>query len=382
MIENWYKKASDEEGTITSDISAEEMISTHFGDVLKLMNRRCEGFKNEEDRESVYKELISTVDGLLKVIKEIEGEEKERIQEVLNGFKVLANDKFKDLLAKDLAEIKKAKDSPPQEAPIAEETPLDPPMTEPLQEVASFKNNFIKFAKVQNLSEDKDTKKEILEEYSKKICKAIQNCGIEFIAKVNLEDNEICLIDNNANKMLTASFNDKLLLTELSTVGKYSNIYPINSLNFYQRFFKPIIESLGHYFIDDLDTLFLSNKSSLPNMTKSEKISELSGYDMKNKKDNSFELHFCGKPLTWIFKAKKKKDNIKEAQKKVYTEEDFMKGSPIRVKCIDIDLASIYAKIGEVVQVIPCADHIELDINFGRKIVRLTTNQIEKIDEI
>ena len=392
MDNSWYKISSDEEGTINTDISAEEMISSHFGETLKLLNKRCVGFKDEEDRESVYKELVSTVDGILKVLKEIEGEEKIKIQKILDGFKVLANEKFKDLLIKDLEEIKKAKEAegqaPELEAPpMSEEAPAMPPMTEPLQEVASFKNSFMRFASVKNISKDKNVKKEMLEEYSTRICKAIQNCGIEFIAKVDPKNNEICLIDRDANKILIASFNDKLLLTDLSPVGKYSKIYPVSSLKFYQRFFKPIVDSLGHFFIDEFDTLFLSDKSSLPNMSKKEQVSELSGYDTLNKKDTSFELHFCGKPLTWLFKEKKNKLN-KEAQtrtqmqKKIYTEDDFTKGSPIRVKCIDPDLQSIYAKIGEVVQVIPCSNHIELDINFGRKIVRLTNNQIEKLNEI
>ena len=56
---------------------------------------------------------------------------------------------------------------------------------------------------------------------------------------------------------------------------------------------------------------------------------------------------------------------------------------PTRVRCIDQRL-DLCGSVGEVVQIIPINSGVgfELDINFGRKIVRLSKGQVEIVNDI
>jgi hypothetical protein len=82
--------------------------------------------------------------------------------------------------------------------------------------------------------------------------------------------------------------------------------------------------------------------------------------------------------MIWFFeKGEKIKKIKKEAKVSRYTEEDFIRNAPARVQCVDPALNSIYGKFGEVVEIVPLETGLELDINFGRHIVRLTEAQIE-----
>jgi hypothetical protein len=396
MLNNWYKIAESndpEDGTIISDISAEERLTNHFDNIFDLIKKRTNGFKDDEERESVYLELVSTVDGLLRVKKSEDFKDKDKLEETLKNFRELANDKFKDFLMRDLEELKKQESEPEDlpESPEISDVPDLPPMgdlegqeeptqEEPLSQVASFKNrSILKTANVHDISEDTNVKGEVLQEYANLICKSLENCGIEFIAKINPDRNEVILYSEDGEQFLVASFNKKMFLNGITAMGKYSKIYPYNKLPFYQKFWKPVVEGLGHYFLEDMNILFSTNDISLPNITKDKQVFKLVGLDMASKKKKPFLLQFSGNPLMWVFKED---DGSREEVKTEYTIEDFIKNSPTKVKCIDSDLESVYNRIGEVVQIIPCDTHIELDVNFGRKIVRLTTSQIKKLDEI
>jgi hypothetical protein len=80
----------------------------------------------------------------------------------------------------------------------------------------------------------------------------------------------------------------------------------------------------------------------------------------------------------WVFR---KTVEAQKAAPSKYTEQDYFSGKRVVVKCIDEKVKTLFGKTGEVIQVVPFPQGVELDINFGRHIVRLTEKQIEILSE-
>jgi hypothetical protein len=180
-----------------------------------------------------------------------------------------------------------------------------------------------------------------------------------------------------------------MLISHIASIGKLSKIHPSSSIEFYQKYWKPIVEAVRHYhFNENGNDCLLVVEESLPDMPKCTPYNfDVKMYDIKNKKNTTASINFYDKnPSLWIFDFSEKK-NMREAQntKNVsrYTEQDYIEnGKPAIFKCIDPSLKSIYLKTGTVVQVIPYNGHVEVDLDFGHHTIRLTENQIEKVQNI
>ena len=381
------------------EVSAEEMIVTHFSKIFELTVERCKSFKDEKDKELAYGELKSAVTGLLQVKENLEVDsDKVKLDEVLNKFKKLARDKFPKLLAKDKAEMEKKENEEPI-APVAPEDMGEPPMTEPMSDqmgegalpMAPIAANMGQFDTIMRYGMDNinDIRTEVLDEYSERICKCIEKIHPDAVCKIDYDDGVFNIAKANGGTLLKITVNKDLNLQDIEPDSELSSAFPLHSLEFYQKYWKPIVEKVGHCLSRDLGIIICPAKSTLPDIPNSfPKSVKVMGWSFKDKSEKPFEMYFGGEDPTWRIKkyTESEEDDIVTATRKVrpskYTEEDFIQGQPRRVQCIDPNLKSILGKIGEVEQVIPLQDHIEVDVNFGRLTVRLTENQIELINEV
>ena len=168
--------------------------------------------------------------------------------------------------------------------------------------------------------------------------------------------------------------NDNLSVESIIPVGELYKNYPLHSIAFYQKYWKPITESLGHFYASNSNLLLKIDSTTLPDASKLNESYPIEGWDVKAKKDSNINISFEGEKPTWILKQAK---NIKLAQQESkYTEQDYMNSI---VKCIDPNLKSIYGRSGAVIQVLPTENMVEIDVDFGRglDVVRLTEKQIE-----
>ena len=357
------------------DVAADEMLGNHYLEVFNIIRQRSENEDDPKKMEIVYDEIKAVVTDLIKVkdgIKTNESIENKKeyigkIDSIISKFRNLVREKFSKLLAKDVSEKESVPETPdmPQMPPAA--PPAQPPLT-----ASRKKDNGM----------DNEVKDELMEEYGSKACQAIEKRHQGAIYRIC--KNGIEIVDSETSKsMLKISVNKNMMVDKIVSLGEISEIYPSNSFAFYQRYWKPVAENIGHFFVDDEKILLSAAKSSLPDIPKKlPSAFDLKGWDQDNSKEQNICMAFIGNEddgnSTWVFSKCKK---IKKDAGRVYTEDDFIQGSPKMVKCIDPALKTIFGKTGEVVSVIPLENHIELDINFGNKNIRLTVGQIEIINE-
>jgi hypothetical protein len=129
-----------------------------------------------------------------------------------------------------------------------------------------------------------------------------------------------------------------------------------------------------------MDALVLPDKSALPDMPNGSGDFDIKGWSPKEVKEIPMSLSFKGGSPTWLIA---KADAIVKTANE-YTEEDFLRTQPTRLRCIDEKLASLHNMVGEMVQLIPMNAGVgfEVDVNFGRKIVRLSKDQVEIVNDI
>lgn len=372
----------------THETSAEQMIVDHYSKIFEIMVNRTKSFKNDKDKELVYGEVKAIVSGILKVKESLEKEDdKSKIDKILDDFRDLVKEKFPSLLAKDKAKMESEKDKPqevPTDIPNQSSNPQEEqgiPNPQGLPMMPSAKVDAIMRYSSHTIH---DIKHEILDEYAERICKFMEKHHPDAICKIDYEDGMIKIARDGGGSLLRVHVDDNLNVQDIEPDGELNDAFPLQSIEFYQKYWKPIVEKIGHCLSRDLGIIICPAKSSLPDIPNSFPNSvQVMGWNVKERSERPFELYFGGEKPTWILR---KVDFVKEATRKIrpskYTEEDFIHGQPRRVQCIDPNLKSIQGKIGEVVQVIPLQDHIELDVNFGRLVVRLTESQIELIDEI
>ena len=382
------------------EVSAEEMIVDHFTKIFELTVERTKAFKDEKDKELAYGELKAAVTGLLQVQENLEVDsDKIKLDDVLKKFRELAQSKFSKLLSKDKAEMEK-KENEPDVPPVPEGMPVEPPMTEPMGDPMG--EGALPMTPVANVGQIdaimrygmcniNDIRTEVLDEYAERICKCIEKTHPDAICKIDYDDGTFKISQAKGGTLLKVTVNKDLHLQDIEPASELSNAFPLHSLEFYQKYWKPIVENVGHCLSRDLGMIICPAKSSLPDIPNSFPTTvKVMGWSVKDKDEKPFEMYFGGEDPTWrikkFTKTEETKDDVVTAKRKVrpskYTEEDFIQGQPRRVQCIDPNLKSILGKVGEVEQVIPLKDHIEVDVNFGRLTVRLTENQIELIDEV
>ena len=311
---------------------------------------------------------------------------KKEIDGIINKFSKLTKKYFYQLLQKDAAEEKK-KENSPSSMPTAPNTPQmpnaeqadgqngmggDSPMS-----LALNKSQFIKMAsKKEKLSASGVN--EIVNHYCDKICDALKKLDKSIIG--NASSKEIVIKDSDG-VMLQIDINSHFLVSNIVPVGKLAKTYPISSVKFYQKYWKPIVEAVGHYY--EREGIVLAGK--LPDAPKHyPSIKEVKSCNCDS--DVAIEFSESGSNKTWkVIEYKTKGDSnskkYKEASSK-YTEQDyFPNGVPAMVICLNPDLKSLFKKIGEVSRIFPLDSGIIIEVNFGNNVVvRLKEKDLEIID--
>jgi len=235
-------------------------------------------------------------------------------------------------------------------------------------------NSWIKIASsVENVSDD--VKMDLINDYCEKACLAIENKHPEVIYS---SDSSGITLKSNGTPILHLSISKDLFLEDIQPVGEFKKMYPYHGTKFYQSYWKPIVEKIGHCCIGNGSDILCLGDKVLPDVSnKSE--TKYQTMNKKSKNINFFEVSFRGDPEAWFVKEVSLK---KSASAKYSKEEYYKNGKGAMVVCVDPTLKSYYKQTGQVVQVIPFDEHLEVDINFGHNICRMVESQFEILNDL
>jgi hypothetical protein len=367
--------------TQLSNVSAEQMLSDHYMNVLDGMKEKCRSSKKDKIYgNKVYQEIklimkeIETIAGKL-----TDSEDKLKMRRILGRYKKVARKYFPDLVKKDEDEArnKASNGSTPPDLPTPQEAQqLNSAPPSPDQSPLMGKNNrSIKIGSLVDPEKDNmvDSKKELMDEYASRICLAIQDKHKSAYCHYDSPEDDELVIMENEKPILKVRINIYMHVDNIAPIGNLQRMYPVHSVKFYQRYWKPIVESLNHFCTINPPILIEAHENSLPDSGETRIIK---GWNIENREREDVEVNSKGENSMWTLSSAK---NIKVASKENssnYTEQQYLNAI---VRCIDPKLDSIFQRTGSVIQVIPETDAIEIDVDFGRGLgtVRLTEKQIE-----
>ncbi len=378
---------------IMSDETAEERFISHYLYMLGELTRRLSTINEEElsdeERQIEYYMVKFNIDDLKNILGHIDKEYKNEIEDILKDFKRLASKYFPDFARED-----EKKEFGKDNADFVQQSVVDnteemgiPGQPTPLQQSASrnkqnagkdpYRRLLVKCMD-NSICLTEDEQREILEHCACAICDAIKCYHDNVIASINCEYNCIDIIEQpQETTILRISFNDKFIVNSISSCNYLGEQYPSYHPVFYQRYWKPIVNEIGAFCVEPQGVIVVPryyDKSSLPDTPLTDMVVGILGLCEADNNISEIPLSFSEK--TWGFGDHKKL----KTSSKINGKSIILSQSVIRVRCIDKTL-SLYDKIGVVIQEIdnPEFTENEYDINFGRKIVRLTESQIETV---
>jgi len=370
-----YADQQDMEPRVVTEVSADEMLENHYIGIYDGVEDRVKSSMDEDEelREKAYNE-IKIIIGELEIVVEnlTEKDTKRKIKRVLMLFKQLRRRHFPE---KEAEEIKKEQEA--KEGEIAGPPPMPMPPATPGQMplIASIVDH-----KSDNIKLDPETKYSLMEHYGERACEAIKerHKGAHYVFGGPDQDT-IVICDGDNAPILSIGVNEQSNIDKILPIGKIKASSPYHTVEFYQRYWKPIVENIGHFYLDDASLLVLPGLAPLPDTPKGDGRSILKGLKTDSKKEGVVEVSFKGSNPSWFFEAAKVEKIAQNSQNHAskYTEQDYINSAI--VKCVDPQLKSIHGRTGTVVQVIPNEDFIEVDVDFGRGIgiIRLTEKQLE-----
>ena len=340
------------------DVSAEQMLTNHYIKIYEGLKEQARGAgKDPKERDFTFKS-IKIVEGELKKILETLTDDKGKkpIRLILSRFKKLLRKYFPQEERKKEEEDAKALQSPPI-APIA-----------PISSLHLF-------LKKTSQKIDIGVKKDLVENYAQKICQTIQNRHPDSYYAIATD--RIKIMDKNNDCILEASVNENLKVENIIPCGSLRKVCAYHSDRFYQRYWKPIVEAIGHFTVGSSPILVISSATTLPDVPKDVNSFSIKGWNVENEEEQDLEIGF--NKGTWCIRFSQIKTAsvpLPALKPSKYTEQDYQEAV---VKCIDPRLRSIYNRTGVVIQVLPHADIVELDVDFGRGLgnIRITEDQIE-----
>lgn len=395
----WFMKkeaAEDFIKPVPIDETPEAQLIEQYENVMVSIGQQCKGIEDNlpKERKMVYEQIKKIVGELLTFKENIKKDEyKDKVDAIINKFRGIANEHFPEMLSKDKAKKEKEKkemeaqpnelsgmlagtSQPPPIGPEAgtSQPPVAPPA--PIQATASFTKEEDPFSE-QDVSE-------IMDHYGEQACSAVAKHHPDVIYKSDPKNKAIKIVrvEDDEKAILRIEMDDSLNVSDIFPDGDLSSLYPLSSVHFYQRYWKPIVESLGHIFLKELGVLISPKISSLPDMPNQfPSKCKMKGWDVANVKERPIELSFGGEDPTWVF-ANAKDSIVKMSA--VNDEMEFLKSQPARVRCIDNKIVSLLNKVGMVQEIyeIPNGIGFELYIDFGRKRVWLSRDQVEIVNEV
>ena len=374
--------------TYTED-NAEDIMLSKYREFFNIIKERTDEQKNsmgEKDEEVAYRdakkltyeEIKGVVKELLTIKKMIEDDEMEsndsylkNIDGLIGEFKILVNRNYKKFLQEDLAE--KGQEGEMGDLDL---DGLDGMGEEEMPLLSLRSPSFNKFASLNNEELDEEDLQELKIEYGEAACSAIVNKHPNCNFKLK-NNNEILVYD-----LKTGDEYIKIQVSDFGTVEKIipgkDNLFSLQSSSFYQKYWKPIVNEIGHIYIDDFNSLIVPSKNRLPDYPnikeKEEKEvnDDLEVWDVKNKDFKVISISFSKSPEdSWIFKSNSVGIN-KEASV------EFKSGDAFRA--IDPTLESILNKVGYLQEEYDFPNGKELAIDFGRNVVRLKLDQVERVN--
>lgn len=327
------------------DISAEQMLINHYMKIYSGLKEQAQGMENDpRERDYTYKS-----------IKIVEGEVNKILETLTDD---ISKKNFHILLAKIERLLKKYF----RQEEIKQEEKQEGEM----QEIASDHSKIKKFGEAINLN----IKKDVIDDYAQKICQVVQNIHPDAYYAISID--RIKIMNESNNCILEASINDNLNLINIISCGDLRKTCPYHSAHFYQRYWKPIVEAIGHVVIGTHNILIVPDATTLPDVPKDIGDATIDGWNIGSKKEQPLKIVF-NKGIWNINLAQIKTSSAQVSQ---YEEQDYMNSI---VKCIDKNLESIFNRTGAVIEVVPHTDIIEIDVDFGRGIgiIRLTEDQIQ-----
>jgi len=368
---------------IITDISAEEMLQNHYMGIFDGLEDKTHGVRKEpqEIKDNVFQEAKIVRNELEAIMEQEEQiEDEHALRKLRRILKMVKNLIRKHFSREDAEDKKKEAEAPamPAMPPMGGDMGGAPPMpgappggAPPL--MASVMDPESSNMKVI----DKEVKEELIEYYGEKVCEAIQNRhkGAHYVVGGSRSD-ELVIFNKRNSPILKVGMNEKFHVDRIIPIGDVYKMCPYHTAEFYQRYWKPIVEGVGHFYIKDASTLILPEASSLPDTPKGNGGRTIQGWNAKENKVASVEVSFRGKKPCWFFDTANVEKNASHVSE--YTEQDYINAM---VKCTDSKLESIFGRTGEVIQIIPHDDFIEVDVDFKRGIgvVRLTESQLEII---
>jgi len=384
---------------VVEDVSAEARFADHYEEIYDGLVDTAVGMEEDDklQKKVNYFEAKAVLQEILFVLdkqKEDElGEEEDkeessvRLNSLVKKIKSLVHKYYKEDLEKD----KKNSEEQGNALPGPEEGMEDPmgmgdPMGDPMggmdagmggdmgMPMASAKS-LIKVAS-RHSDIDDECYDELVEEYGRRACRAIERKHPDAICKVRKGGLTIVDIsEGSVRPILYIEVGDDLFVESISPGDGIRSIYPYNSVEFYQAYWKPIVESIGHCSIGSNKLVLNVSGKSLPDKNQSEMR-----YDAINKDSKEIEpytVSFRGRKPSWFVEPF---PISKTAASENTRDEYFANGKGAIVVCTDPTLPSYYKRTGHVVQVIPFGSDLEVDINFGNHICRMVESQFDIID--
>ncbi|MFA5312321.1 MAG: hypothetical protein WC375_03250, partial [Methanomassiliicoccales archaeon] len=308
-------------GPEITDVSAEQQAVEHYMDILAIMVERAKASKkNQKIRDAVYKEMSNVTKELEKMISQLtEPKDQKKFKAIRRAFKKSITKFFPDKVKKEEADRARTPVAPltPEMPPPPNGMPPPPDMT-PSPPLTATASSLLASPIAHELRDA------ILHDYAEKACVAIQEFHRGFIYQVNMESNTIIIfsLDNSKKKpMLKIIVNEHAHVTDVIPMSDIARYYPYHSARFYQRYWKPISENIGHIYLSDWGLLVKCHVGTLPDMSSEENsFGSIEGWNVDKGRKETICVKFPGIGETWLLD---KCPRTKQASVSRYTEQDY-----------------------------------------------------------
>jgi hypothetical protein len=360
---------------VVSDVSANTKIADHYESILDFLydiasglNGNAKSKYEKRIKKMHYLEIKSVIKEILFVKDNVKSDEysedsdkektMERLNKIISKFKNLVHKHYKNQLNEDIKESREKSKEVSGGGELGE-------MGETEQLPLSASDYLKKLIKISQIGDKiMPLKDDLLDHYGEKSCYAIEDNHPEAVWEKSKKG--INIIDGD-NIIVEIILDNDLLIEDIYPGSSIIDMYTYESNKFYDRYWKPIIEEIGHFCSFDDSLICLLEGKALPD--KDNDLNNSFNFYDKNK-NHMGKLSFKFNERTWIIK-KENENNLKK-------ESSSIKDNDI-VLCINSNLPTYYQKTGRVIQVINSGYEIEYDINFGNSICRMTKKDIDAV---
>jgi hypothetical protein len=400
---------------VVEDVAAERKLADHYEEIYDGLVDVASGMDEDDTTQKKvnYFESKAVVQEILFVIEKIpedkladedeQAQSESRLQKIISKIRSLVKEHYLVELKQDEKESKEKEDAPaPPQGDMSDPMGGDPMGGDPMDPGGmggdpmgggdmgggmappmASSNSFIKIAQASEVKDiDPDLVKEMLEEYGKRACRSLEGKHPGVTWRVNSYG--VDLFDGR-DAIIALDIGNDLFLTDVRPLGKIQEIFPYHSVKFYQAYWKPIVEGIGHCCVGDNSSVLHLGHKCFPDCPEdgSEHSETYDAINKDTKAPSAYSVSFRGTPASWFVNESTKSEKIpttKHASAK-YSKEDYYKnGKGAIVVCTEPELKSYYKQTGHVMQVVPFGEHLEVDINFGNHICRMVESQFDIID--